>query len=347
MGRSLGAHVKGRSERSPIAVVHNEPLEPGDVGSEASRDVLDQVWAVEQSLCRLGHPAMRIPFTRDLGAFARTVEEQGIHWAFNLCETVDEDPRLAGHPAAVMDLLGISYTGSPALGLALGTDKLLSKHLLTAQGIPTPAYAVYDGGASPRLRSLRFPVILKPRFEDASIGIDQDSVVADERALFRKLSEFHDRFGPLILEEFVSGREFNVSLFGYPSPRVMPIAEISFEEFPKELYPIVGYRAKWDKTSMEYHHTPRTFPTDLPEPLRREIRDTAMRCFRCFGLRDYARVDIRVSSGGVAHVLEMNPNPCITPDAGFPAALDEGGIRYDEMVSELLGFAQERGAFQV
>jgi len=331
-------------KNSPVAIIYNEPVSPGNPYSEASRDILDQVEAVEGSLGRLGVASIRIPFTRDLPSFVDKILEKGIQYAFNLCESVDEDPRLVGHPAAVMDILGVSYTGSPALALTITTDKLFIKRLLRAQGIPTPKFEACDNTSFPILKRLRFPLIVKPRYEDASIGIDQESVVIEKKQLGKRLPEFHDRFGPLILEEFVSGREFNVSLFGYPSPHVLPIAEMSFDSFPRELHPIVGYRAKWDRESFEYHHMPRLFPRDLPEPLDKKIRRTAMDCFRHFMLRDYGRVDFRVNQSGVAYVLEINANPCISPDAGFPAALAQAGIDYNRFVGQLLEFVRKRKA---
>lgn len=129
-----------------------------------------------------------------------------------------------------------------ALALALTTDKLLTKRFLRAHGIPTPKYEVYDGMSLPRLRALKFPIIVKPRFEDASIGIDQDSIFVDEKSLRQRLPELYSWFGSLILEEYVSGREFNVSLFGYPAPRALPVAEISFDDFPRGIYPKVVLR---------------------------------------------------------------------------------------------------------
>ncbi len=329
-------------EKSSFAIIYNEPVSPDGSYSEASRDIIDQVDAVERSLARLGIPSIRIPFTRDLQSFMDKISEKEVHYAFNLCESVDENPHLVGHPAAVMDILGVSYTGSPALALAITTDKLLTKRILRAHGLPTPRYTAYDGTSSVDLRGLRFPLLVKPRFEDGSIGIDQESIFTDEIELRKRLPEFHSHFRHLLLEEYIPGREFNVSLFGYPSPRVMPIAEISFDGFPKELHPIVGYKAKWERESLEYHHTHRVFPRDLPEVLERRICRIAMDCFQQFMLRDYGRVDFRVNDAGVSYILEVNANPCISPDAGFPAALNQAGIDYEEFVDQLARFVRKR-----
>ncbi len=123
---------------------------------------------------------------------------------------------------------------------------------------------------------------------------------------------------------------------------MLPIAEICFDGFPRGIYPIVGYKAKWDKDSFEYHHTPRVFPRNLPDALERKIHQTALRCFRHFMLRDYGRVDMRVDHSGGVYVLEINANPCISPDAGFPAALGQAGIGYEEFVFRLFQFVESR-----
>jgi D-alanine-D-alanine ligase len=219
---------------------------------------------------------------------------------------------------------------------------LVSKPLLDSSGILTPRYLAYEGVLTEAFRSLRFPVLAKPRFEDASIGIDQDSVFKSPEDLRERVSGFYDRYGPLIVEEYIPGREFNVSLFGYPLAQVMPIAEMSFEGFPEGLYPIVGYRAKWDTGSFEYGHTVRVFPGDLPEDLKEKVHQVALDCFRYFMVRDYGRVDMRVDPLGKVYVLEINANPCISPDSGFPAALAQTGIEYEDFVRHLVDFVRSR-----
>jgi D-alanine-D-alanine ligase len=148
------------------------------------------------------------------------------------------------------------------------------------------------------------------------------------------------------VEEFVGGRELNISLFGYPTAHALPVAEIEFREFPEGLFPIVGYRAKWDKDSFEYQHTLRAFPGDLPPPMLAGIESTALECFRLFMMRDYGRVDIRMDESGRSNVLEVNANCCLSPDAGFSAAIERAGINYSEMVTQFLEFMEQRsGAY--
>ncbi len=265
-----------------------------------------------------------------------------VEMAFNLCETVDENPQLAGHPAAVLELMGIPFSGSPSPAITLTTDKLMTKRLLKAKGIGSPNYLVYNGTAAFHAEALTFPVIVKPRFQDASIGIDQESVFSSVKELHAKVGKLFDRFGTLLVEEYIAGREFNISLLGHPSPKALPVAEIDFSGFPEGLFPIVGYKAKWDTSSPEYRHTARRFPEDLPDALRRGLEQTALECFRLFMLRDYGRVDVRVDQAGQIHVLEINANPCLSPDAGFAAAAERAGINYSKMVGHFLDFIIQR-----
>ena len=325
-----------------IGVVHNVPVPAGHAFAEASLDILTQVEAIEKALQELGYPSVRIPFTRDVSAFIQKLKKSRAEMAINLCESLDDDPRFIGHPAAVLELLGIPFSGSPSAALMLTTDKVITKCLLRANGVKTPDYLIYDDVSDFDPHLLRFPVMLKPILQDASIGIDQESIFKDIRELEKRIKEFFSRFGTLLVEEYVAGREFNVTIFGYPSPRVLPLAEIDFSEFPQELYAIVGYRAKWDTSSFEYLHTPRTFPQDLSPVLRQRIEATALKCFQLLMLRDYGRVDMRVDDHGQIHVLEVNANPCLSPDAGFAAAVGEAGMTYSEMVGRLVGFMVQR-----
>ena len=325
-----------------IGIAYNEPAPSGHAFSEASLDVLAQVEAVEEALEKLGYVSLRIPFTWDVSQFIQAVKTEGIEMIFNLCETVEEDARFSGHPAAVLELLGISFSGSPSMALMLTTDKFVTNRLLRANGILTPRCAVYNEIGSELPSGLKYPVIVKPRLEDASIGIDQESIFKDETGLRRAVGRLSNRLGPLLIEEYIEGREFNISFFGHPSPRTLPVAEIDFSDFPDDLYQIVGYRAKWDTTSFEYHHTPREFPQNLPPLLLAFMERTACECFRLLMLRDYGRVDMRVDSSGKVYVLEVNANPCLSPDAGFTAALNEAGIRYSQMVGRLVSFMAQR-----
>jgi len=325
-----------------IAIVYNHPAETGAANWRSSQDVLRQVEAVERSLRELEVDRLTVPFDRDLAAFTATIKEEKIEAIFNLCESVDEDPRLVGHPAAVFELLGLPFTGSGSLALMLSTDKLLAKRQLAAAGLPTPDYLAYDGGDMSPLLDFALPAIIKPRLEDASIGIDQESIVFNKKELQEKLPVFYRKYGPLLLERFIDGREFNISLFGYPEASILPLAEIDFSSFPKGLQKIVGYRAKWDEEAFEYHNTERLFPRELPPLLERNLRQVASDAYKLFMMRDYGRIDLRLDDLGTIYVLEANANPCLTPDAGFVAAAGQCRRGFTDIIRDFVTFLHAR-----
>lgn len=326
-----------------IGILYNEPLPFGAENWESSRDVLDQVEAITNALQELGHQVVALPFAGRLPDLIARLADEKIDLAFNLCESVNENPKLIGHPAAVLELMGIPFSGSPALALMISTDKLLAKQLLLANEIKTPDYLLIDKIENYRPANIKFPVIIKPRFEDASIGIDQDSICHTKKELAGKVEIFFKNYGQLLVEEYIPGREFNVSLLGFPEPQILPIAEIDFSGLPDGLFPIVGYRAKWDKKSPEYNHTPRTFPESLPIYFSKALRTAARDCFRAFMLRDYGRVDVRVDERNRIFVLEANANPCLSPDAGFiAAATARNSMDYTELTRTLISFIRKR-----
>lgn len=328
--------------RKIIAVIHNEPVSAGTPFSEASLDVLIQVEAVERAIESLGYGVVRIPFTHDIETFMRRAKASRMELAVNLCESLDEDPAFIGHPAAVLELMGIPFTGSSSSALMVSTDKHIATCLLHAHGLRAPRHILYNGMDDFDSCGLSYPVILKPRLQDASIGIDQGSVFRDKKTLREGIREFYDRFGDLVVEEYIAGREFNVSLFGYPSPRVLPLAEIDFSSLPQEMLPIVGYRAKWDISSFEYDHTPRMFSPALKPAVRRRVENTARECFSLFNIRDYCRVDMRIDERDRIYVFDVNANPCLSPDAGFAAAAHQAGMSYTDIIDELIRHTMQR-----
>ena len=331
------------SDRERVGILHNQPLPAGAPGWEASRDVLVQVEAVAVAVNSLGHQVVLLPFNGDPQALERGLHQGGVTRVVNLCESVGEDPTLIGHPAALLELLRIPFTGSSAFALMLSTDKVTSKLLLQGAGVRTPRFFLYDEPSTlAHDHDLRYPLIAKPRYEDASIGIDQESVFATGEELARGARQLHDRYGPLLIEEYIPGREINVAVLGDPELKVLAVAEIDFSAFPQGMYPIVGYRAKWDESAFEYHHTPRLFPEDLEANVLTDLRRESLRACRVLQVRDYARVDLRLDSERRSHVLEVNANPCLSPDAGFCAAARHQGIDFRELVARLLRFAGGR-----
>lgn len=324
-----------------IGLLYNEPLAAGQDNWESSVDVIAQVQAIEASLAELGHSSVRLPMTRDLPRFLQAIETSGLQAAFNLCESLGDDPFFVAHPAALLEMLGIPFTGSPSAALQSTTDKQQMKLILRGAGLSTPRSFLYTGEASCSGHDLEFPVILKPQFQDASIGIDQESVIDQAHHLAVVLPRFYGQFGPILVEEYIDGREFNISVIGNTVPQALPAAEIDFSGMPDSFRKIVGYRAKWEPDSIEYQETKRIFPP-LDEELTARLSDMALNCYRLFGLRDYGRIDVRMDLGGRLFVLEVNANPCLSPDAGFVAACAAAGRDYTAMVAQMLTFLGDR-----
>jgi len=317
-------------------------------------DVLVQLEAIGASLGRLGHESISIPCSLNVqettGALARCKAEA----VFNLVECLEGYGRLIFLVPAVLDAMGIAYTGSSAEALFLTSHKVLAKERIRAAGLPTPDWVGPwpNGAMTPivekRIRSRRkSSFIIKSVWEHASFGMDDDMVVrqADEAVLMRAMEEWAPRLrGECFAEAFVDGREFNISVIGTAKgPRVLPIAEIHFIDYPKDKPKIVSYKAKWEEDSIEYRCTPRGFdfsPED--KGLLKELGRLSRLAWDLFALRGYARVDFRVDPKGKPYILEINANPCISPDSGFIAAAQQGGLEYDAVIGLILEDAVRR-----
>lgn len=321
-----------------ITILHNAvPPEARD----DELDVLVQVAAVSSALLQLGHAPTALPCTLDLETLRRQLTAARPDVVFNLTEGLGGTDRLQHVAPSLLEALDLPYTGAPAAALWWTNDKLLAKARLQAAGLPTPAWAV--AATAPGL-PLAGPMIIKAIYEHASVGLDDTAIVAcqDGRELAERIRAAEGRLGkPCFAEQFVDGREFNLSLLAGPDgPQVLPPAEIDFSAFPPDKPRIVGYNAKWQVDSFEFANTPRRF--DFPEAdaeLLSRVYELACRCWAVFELRGYNRVDFRVDRHGRPLILEINTNPCLSPDAGFAAALERAGIGYAEAMQRIVADA--------
>lgn len=277
---------------------------------------------------------------------------------FNLVEAIGADAGMHPLAAGLFEAAGYPFTGSGWGALFSTADKRIAKAVLAARGIPTPPWTSYpeerafrrppgsrlqgarlNASCKKEKAKMHFPVIVKPACEDASIGITDGSVIRDERLFPKTLPSVYRRLGrkPLIIEQFIEGREFNVSIIGRrEKPEVLPPAEMLFANWPGGgLKPrIVNYKAKWRPGAFEYKNTVRTFkPAEAP---LEEIRRICLACWEAFGLAGYARVDLRLDEKNGPFVIDVNPNPCIAPSAGFIAAAEEAGYTKKETVKMIL-----------
>jgi D-alanine-D-alanine ligase len=303
-------------------------------------DALVQAEAIGRALSELGHESLEMTFSMDLQGFLREVREAYPQLVFNLVESVEGHGRLIHFPASILDLLGIPYTGAPADALYLTSNKILTKKILGGAGIPTPShYSTRD------LRTKSIPIngpyIIKSVWEHASVGLEESSVLSVKSSgqLLAEMEERQDQLGgDCFAEQFIDGREFNLSILASPKgPEVLPPAEMRFIDYPPGKWKVVGYRAKWDDASFESLHTQRSFEFPKSErPLLQGLMDLARRCWHLFGLRGYGRVDFRVDERDRPWVLELNANPCLSPDAGFVAAASQAGLSYRQVVERIV-----------
>jgi len=297
--------------------------------------------AVVKALRARKHQADLVPLGSDLFDFARKLTDYRPEAVFNLCEGFWGDARQEMNVAGLLEMLRLPFTGSRPLCLGLTQDKARTKDLLLQKGLPTPRYLLVRLGEHyPRLNNLNFPLIVKPRFEDASQGIDPASVVETSQAVLERIRYVHDvyRQGALV-EEFIEGRELNVAILGDKALTVLPVSEIRFaEDLPRA---IVCFDGKWKPGSKAYQGSTPVCPAKLTAKQDLLVRDVALRAFKTLECRDYARVDIRLRDN-TPFILEINANPDISPDAGLARAARVAGLSYPELIEKLLNLALER-----
>jgi len=325
-----------------IAVVHNA-LQADSAPDE--QDVLAQADVVTDALRELGHKPVRLTCGLNLTRVQSELRSIGPQMVFNLVESLDGSGRLIHLFPSLLDAMAVPYTGACAEALLLTSNKLLAKSLLDGAGLPTPSWAAARNACGPGLfrRPRENPNrwIIKSVWEHASIGLDAEAIieVSSDHLLGTLLEERAPRLGgACFAEAFIDGREFNLSLLDSPDgPQVLPPAEIIFEGFGAGQARIVDYKAKWDDGSYEYHHTPRRFDFDpADDGLLEQLRTLALECWHLLGLRGYARVDFRVDRQDRPWILEINANPCLSPDAGFAAALHRAGLTTAEAVGRIV-----------
>jgi D-alanine-D-alanine ligase len=309
-----------------------------DVAAGAPPDEMDTLItadAVARALKQRGHDAAKAAFAAEPAALTAVLDNVRPDVVFNLVESVHGDGLLAAMAPAMLEKLGVAYTGADAGCLALSSDKILSKRVLRAAGLPTA-----DWGEPPSwselVADLRY--VVKSVTEDASLGLDDGAVVAGTEVAARAEASKALYGGRWFAEIYLDGREFNVALLeDGPGLRVLPIAEMRFEAWDERRPRIVGYAAKWSETSSDATNTVRAFGVEQKEPaLARALTRLAQETWSLFGMRGYARIDFRIDACGAPMILEANPNPCLEPRAGFAAAAHAEGHSYAGLVEHIL-----------
>jgi D-alanine-D-alanine ligase len=262
---------------------------------------------------------------------------------FNLTESYGGDDTKDINIAAYLDLLGIPYTGSGPSGLHLAQDKAVAKRLFVFHGIRTPNFATVYQGRLQWADDVHFPVIVKPKREDGSIGIAFSAVAGSIKELMERIDALHaDLNAPVLIEEYIAGRELYVSVLGNDPPVALPVIELNLDDLPEGTPRIAGTEVKWERGTAAYRKTKLRFPEDIGEGLLAEIQETAVKACQALEVRDYARVDIRLTPKRRIYTLEVNPNPWLHSSAEFSLAAKQSGREHADLIQEVVDLALAR-----
>jgi D-alanine-D-alanine ligase len=311
-------------------ILYNEPREnalPDEL------DVLEQVEYIEKTLWKLGVQTYRKGVTVNFMKEVTELTEDRPDFVFNLVESINNKGELCYFVPALLNMYSIPYSGNPVEAMFITTSKSLTSKTLKKAGINNP------GKFSPSECSNLTPgntYIIKPIWEDGSLGITGDSVFTFEREMEQKLKTYRDTHW--MIEDFIDGREFNISVLpGENGPEVLPAAEMEFHNFDHTMPKIVDFRAKWEEGTFEYENTRRNFPGEGLDPeLKKRIDEAALKCWHTFGLRGYARVDMRIDRKNNPYVIEVNANPCLSPDSGLVAATRAAGLPFTKVLQRII-----------
>jgi D-alanine-D-alanine ligase len=305
---------------------------------------IEEYELMAEKLSKTGLEAYPLNIFDDINILIKDMNKNKPDVIFNFVELYKDDSRLEMNIVGMLELLGIPYTGAPPMALANCQSKVLAKRILNSHDIRTARFILIKKQAKRYNHKLNYPLIIKPAFEDASVGIENSSIVQDAKSLRERVDYILTVFQqPALVEEFIDGRELNVAVLGDKEPVALPISEIDFSEMPDHLYNIVSYQAKWDPNHESYHKTIPSCPALLPKRIERKAKEIAVDAFKIMGCRDYARIDMRLSRDNKLYVLEVNPNPDLTESAGFMRSAEAAGYNYVKTLKKIIGFARERG----
>jgi D-alanine-D-alanine ligase len=305
--------------------------------------VMEEYRAVRKALTGAGCKAELYNMADDVDKLVAWLREHKPDVVFNLVEAVRDDSGMEVAIAGLYDLLQIPYTGAPPLALGLCQRKGTTKQLLLANGVRTPRFHQLFGPNLKRRHGLHFPMIVKPAREDASVGVDAESVVHDQEKLHQRIAFTCEKFGPAVLvEEFIEGRELHVAVLGNDPPVALPILEYEMSDLPADMPHIITYAGKWDPANEEYHRLRTICPAKLSRAVERRVKDAALAAYQLTQCRDYARVDVRLSKDSKPYVLEVNPNPDLTENDSYMESAAAAGMTFGEALRKIVDMALAR-----
>ncbi len=295
-----------------------------------------------EALVKLGHePVYQVLDGRDQTLVAVARMEADL--LFNLTESYAGDDTMDMNIAAFLDLLNKPYTGAGPHALYLAQDKALAKKIFAFHQIRTPFFATSYKGKLDHSHDIAFPLIVKPCSEDGSIGIDMGSVVGSVKELMERIHYIHEEFdSPALIEEYIEGREMYAAVLGNDNPEVLPMVELDLSKLPEGTPKIAGKEVKWEKDTEHYRVTKSAPAEDLDEETTQRLSETALSAYQALKLRDYGRIDMRLTPKGEVYVIEANPNPWLASGAEFHMAARKAGRTYTQLISEIVDLARAR-----
>ncbi|MGD0581644.1 MAG: ATP-grasp domain-containing protein [Bacteroidales bacterium] len=307
--------------------------QPGENALPDELDIIEQVEYVETHLRQMGIETYRKGITT---GFMHELADLALNqpdFVFNLAESINNKGELLYFVPAILNMYSIPYTGNPLEAMFITTSKALTHKILSSAGLSTPM--AYPPSQSKNLKPGK-KYIIKPTWEDGSMGITAESVFFAGPGSEQKLAGYNDSHW--IIQEFIDGREFNISvMMGRNGPEVLPPAEMTFINYGDSRPKIVDFKAKWEEGSFEFENTVRKFPgSDLDPELARKMEELSLGCWKVFGLKGYARVDMRIDEDDNPYIIEVNANPCISPNGGFAAATYQAGYKFTDVLQWII-----------
>lgn len=320
------------------------PVRKKKAGKKTRKEKEDRE-EIFESLAKLGHE----PFYYVLDGRSQSLQglaKCGADLVFNLTESYAGDDTKEMHVAAYMDLVGLPYTGAGPHANFLAQDKAIAKKMFAFHGIRTPFFATAYRGQIDHAHDISFPLIVKPMSEDGSIGINSDAVVTSIKELMERVQYIQDEFdSPALIEEYIEGREIYAAILGsYESTRALPLVELDLSKLPEGLPKIASYDVKFEKHTEAHRLTKSAVATDLDEETVTRLMETAIAAYRAVKLRDYGRIDMRLTPKGEVYVIEANPNPWLSSKHEFAMAAKASGLSYTQLIGEILDLALTRYA---
>ncbi len=319
-----------------------EASRAGNKGKEREKEDREEIF---DALKKLGHD----PFYHVLDGRRQSLvalSRCSTDLVFNLTESYAGDDTKDMNVTAYLDLLGLPYTGTGPHGYSLAQDKAIAKKLFAFHGIRTPYFATAYRGRIDHAHDVRFPLIVKPAWEDGSIGIDEDAVVTSIKELMERVEYIQEEFdSPALIEEYIEGREIYAAILdSYERAHVLPLVELDLSRLPKGAPRIATQEVKFEKDTEAYKLTKSAPAKDLDDEMRERLSETALAAYRAVKLRDYGRIDMRLSRKGEVYVIEANPNPWLSSMQEFAMAAKNAGLSYTQLIGKIVEMAMARYA---